>query len=154
MKNSPALRITEELAAARRSFSDWAQALTPAQTIHIAIVHEPFLSYMFSGRKTIESRFSRHRIPPFGRVQPGDLVLLKADKVCGCFTVAWSKFIDLASEPLDNIIKRYGKEICAGEAFWAQKKGSKYATLMGICDVRRLTPITITKRDRRAWLSL
>jgi len=45
--------------------------------IHLAVFVEPFLTFVLEGRKTVESRFSIHRRPPFGCVRSGDLVLIK-----------------------------------------------------------------------------
>ena len=46
-------------------------------SIHLAVFVEPFLQFVLDGRKTVESRFSIHRRPPFGCVRSGDLVLIK-----------------------------------------------------------------------------
>jgi hypothetical protein len=53
--------------------------------IHLAIFAEPFLSLVLSGRKTIEARFSRNRIAPYGEIGYGDIILMKqvAGPICG-----------------------------------------------------------------------
>src|ERR1700731_133584 len=48
------------------------------RNLHLAVFVEPFLSFLLEGRKTIESRFSIHRRPPFECVRKGDIVLVKA----------------------------------------------------------------------------
>src|SRR5688572_1110592 len=45
--------------------------------VHLAVVREPYLSLIITGKKTIESRFSRHDRPPYGCVMRGDVLLLK-----------------------------------------------------------------------------
>lgn len=153
MTESSARTLTELYDAAEHN-PDWQAVLTGRTRLHVAVMSEPFLSYVFVGKKTVESRFSINRIAPFGRVQPGDLVLMKAGSIIGAFTVAWVKFYDLAEHPLEDIATEYGDRICADADFWLQKSGKRYASLMGISDVRHLPPMAISKADRRAWLTL
>src|SRR3954453_18143184 len=47
------------------------------RVVHLAVFVEPFLSFLLEGRKTIESRFSVNRCPPYRSVQTGDLVFIK-----------------------------------------------------------------------------
>jgi len=121
---------------------------------HIAVMHEPFLSAVFDGHKTIESRFSLHRIAPYQTVQPGDVVLMKAGKIVGSFVVQWVQYFDLATANFDNLIHEFGPGVAADTAFWESKRSKRYATFMGISQVRRLSPTAISKTDRRGWVSL
>lgn len=122
--------------------------------VHIAIMHQPFLRYVFEGQKTVESRFSLHKIAPYQKVQTGDVVFMKAGPVVGCFTVAWVKYFDLGEYPIEEIEKQYGDGICGDAEFWKVKSNKRYATLIGISDVQQLTPRQFEKHDRRAWVSL
>ena len=115
---------------------------------------EPYLSYVFEGKKTVESRFSLHKIAPYRKVKSGDIVFMKAGPIVGCFTVSWVKEFSLAEYPTEIIKKEYGDRICADDDFWRQKASKQYATLIGIEDVHRLTPVAITKHDRRGWITL
>jgi ASC-1-like (ASCH) protein len=136
-------------------FDDWrALAIHQASTIHIAVMSEPFLSYVFEGKKTVESRFSLHKIAPYQKVQPGDIVFLKAGPIVGCFRVGWCRYFDLTKVHIEHIATTYGEAICADKVFWQQKADKHYATLLGISEVRRLTPLKISKFDRRAWITL
>ena len=45
--------------------------------LHLVVMREPFLKYLLDGSKSVESRFSQHRIAPYGRVGTGDVLLLK-----------------------------------------------------------------------------
>lgn len=49
----------------------WVEKLRdlPPDKIHMALMVEPYLSYILSGEKTIESRFSMKKISPWHRVQ-------------------------------------------------------------------------------------
>ncbi|HEX8762549.1 MAG TPA: hypothetical protein VF733_02205 [Candidatus Saccharimonadales bacterium] len=117
-------------------------------------MNEPFLSYVFAGKKTVESRFSLHKIAPYQKVQPGDVVFMKAGPVVGYFTVAWVKYFDLGEYSIEKIRQEYGDTICGDDDFWKTKSTKKYATLIGISNIERLAPHKIEKRDRRAWVSL
>jgi len=148
-------RIITELQAAMQTDPGWnAVNLPQAPNIHIAIMSEPFLSYVFDGSKSVESRFSLNKIAPYGKAEPGDMVFMKAGPIVGCFTISWVKTFDLSEYPVVEIANEYGTRICGDDAFWKRKSTKRYATLMGIQNIRRLTPVKITKLDRRAWITL
>ena len=121
---------------------------------HIAVMKQPFLQYVFDGKKTIESRFSLHKIAPYKKVQPGDLVFMKAGPIVGCFTVSWVKYYDLQERSIEEIQHNFGTGICGDTAFWHTKKTKRYATVIGITHVYKIEPIPIEKHDRRAWVAL
>ena len=74
----------EELLAPFRSVS------APPVSLHLAVLVQPYLDFILDGQKTIESRFSIRPIPPYRRVESGDIVLLKASggPIVGAFFVA------------------------------------------------------------------
>jgi hypothetical protein len=117
---------------------------------------EPFLTYILSGEKTIESRFSKHAIAPFERVAIDDLVLLKAGPVVASFRVSSTCFMALGHpDGLARVRATYGRAICAeDDEFWSVRAGKRYATLLGIADVRKLPPVNVPKSDRRGWVIL
>lgn len=152
-------RIMGELHAAAREHEEWAALATllndPAVGVHLAVMLEPFLSYILNGQKTIESRFSKNAIAPYGRVAVGDLVLLKAGPVVGSFRVALADFITLTDGELARLRREYSAAICAdGDEFWDARADKRYATLTGVSDVRKLPPVTVSKRDMRGWVVL
>ncbi len=66
----PLLRLTSDPA--------WSSLLAdPARAVHLAVMLEPWLSLVLSGRKTVESRFGKHPVPPYGTVTPGDIIVFK-----------------------------------------------------------------------------
>lgn len=125
-----------------------------AKRFHIAVMREPFLTYILEGKKTVESRFSLHRIAPYQRVEIGDIVLLKAGMIVGHFTVAWVKCFDLREYPIEMIQQQFGEAICGDAEFWRAKHTKRYATLIGISRLHKLKPLSIEKHDRRAWVAL
>jgi hypothetical protein len=152
VSNTSVLR--QELLDATYTFDDWAELNFTKNPIHIAVTNEPFLSLILNGAKTIESRFSLHKIAPFNRISPDDLVFLKSGSIIGCFSVGWVKYFDLDETPISHLKSLYGQQIRGDASFWDERLGKRYATLMGIEKIRPLTPLTISKTDRRAWLDL
>jgi hypothetical protein len=130
---------------------------TGSRGVHLAVFVEPFLGFLLGGQKTVESRFSIHRRPPFGRVHPHDLVLVKES---GGPIVAIAEVSDVWYYELDAsarafIRARFAKQLCVDDPeFWESKAGSCYATLMQFSRIDRLKPIDCTKRDRRGWVVL
>ena len=43
---------------------------------HLAILVQPFLDLILKGEKTIETRFTKVKCPPFQKVKEGDIILL------------------------------------------------------------------------------
>lgn len=152
-------RILQQLATAADMHEDWKRlelfaGASSGAGIHIACMVEPFLGYILEGRKTIESRFSKPLIPPYRNVTVGDIILLKAGPILASFRAASVDFIGLNSRQLARLAAEYSAAICADEEFWAARADKHHATLIGISDVQRLTPLTVDKRDRRGWLVL
>jgi predicted transcriptional regulator len=152
-------RILAELTEAAKEHDDWQTLYSDWQCqpfigIHLAVMVEPFLTYILEGKKTIESRFSKPLIAPFERIAVGDLVLLKAGPLVGSFRASSVECIKLTSRVLKELQRDRSEAICADDEFWAAREGKSYATLVGISDVRPLTPVRVSKSDRRGWLVL
>src|SRR5262245_5542782 len=98
--------------------------------VHLAVMVEPYLSYLLSGSKRIESRFSKNAITPYQQINTGDLVFLKAGPVLGSFRVASTRFFALGDGDLERIRRDYAGEICANtDEFWDARTSKRYATL-------------------------
>lgn len=127
------------------------------QRIHLAVFHEPFLTLLLQGKKTIESRFSVNRIPPYGSVARDDLILLKrnAGPVVGLALAGAPGYYQLDSAAWEIIRSRFATAICApDERFWAERAGARYGTLIPIRTATAVTPFVVAKRDRRGWVIL
>jgi len=133
----------------------WTRLLAQAPNLHLAILVEPFLTYILEGRKTIESRFTKNRVSPFERVQVGDLLLLKRSSgpVVGMARVAHVEFLTLSQETWPRV-HALSEQLCADAGFWTARADKHYASLMHIGDVRPLRPFDVRKTDRRAWVIL
>jgi hypothetical protein len=153
------VQILHQVVAAAGNYDDWKRIELFAGDcsdagLHIACMVEPFLGYILDGKKTIESRFSKPLIPPYRRVTVGDVVLLKAGLIVASFRTASVEFVELNDREFNRLVTDYSNAICADEEFWAARAGKRYATLLGISDVRQLTPLKVDKRDRRGWIVL
>ena len=106
---------------------------------HVAILRKPYLDAILRGDKAIESRFSRQRRDPFGRVSVGDTIYLKesggpyrgaaiAERVL-CFGHA-------TPELIEQLRADYEHMICAGDAYWRSKRDAAFVTLVWLASVR------------------
>ena len=127
---------------------------------HLAILSQGWIELILTGDKTIESRFSKVRCAPFGKVDAGDVVFLKESGglVKGAFCVGKVEtYENLTARQRHDIFQKYHFKIFAGaqwintvpEDWWA----SKHATLIHIAETLEFnTSFSIHKRDPRAWV--
>ena len=126
-------------------------------TLHLAIFAEPFLGFLTSGVKTIESRFSINNSAPFRKVSEGDIVFVKksAEGVCAIFEVDEVKyFSNLNLKTVELINQNYGKRLCwdRDSEFLDLKANSKFLTLIGIKKIILIPEFSINKSDRTSWV--
>lgn len=126
---------------------------------HLAIFRGNGGELILSGEKTIESRFSRMKLPPFEQISSGDLVYIKPSgkEIIGQFRVKKVIFYDgLEAGDVREIGKIYGKKIAMDNEYWLKKEGSKYGTLIFIGESSRFitSPVKIPKKDLRGWVVL
>ena len=131
--------------------------VNPAYDLHLAVMVEPYLQFVLDGVKTIESRFSVRRTPPYLRVKQGDVILLKRSSgpILGICEVAevWFYRLDPASWSL--IRAEFTTAMCAQDPdFWRVREKASFATLMRVQNATRLPPAKCEKRDRRGWVVL
>jgi predicted transcriptional regulator len=124
--------------------------------IHLAIFNEPFLSLVLNGEKKVESRFSINRVTPFMKVTKGDVILVKeaGGEITGLFVAGEVKYFqNLKAGMLLEIENKYGELICASydSGFWENRRKAKYATLIEVEMVRRLSPVRDGKSDKTGW---
>jgi len=125
--------------------------------IHLAVFVEPYLTYLLGGQKTVESRFSVHRIAPFNSVSEGDIVILKkaSGPIVGLCQVTNVWDFKLEPKTWREIRNDFTEALCAQDPmFWDQRKHASYATLMRVKNVAKVPPIAVSKRDRRGWVVL
>lgn len=118
---------------------------------------EPFLQFMLDGSKTVESRFSAIRCAPYGRVEKGDVILLKrtGGPIVGLCQVTNRWFYQLDRASWQIIKDKFTKALCAEyPGFWKERESASFATLMRVHHIRAVAPIRFEKRDRRGWVVL
>lgn len=125
--------------------------------LHLAILLEPYLEYILAGLKTVESRFSVKRVPPYQSIQRGDVVLLKrvSGPIVGIAEASDAWFYQLDPVSWESIRGEFTEALCAQDPdFWEIRKSASFATLIRLRNVRRVRPLHFTKRDRRGWVVL
>jgi len=123
--------------------------------MHLGIFVEPFLTYILSGQKTVESRFSARQVPPFGCVCAGDIILLKRSggSIIGLCQVSNVWMYRLNASTWNGIRSEFAEAMCAQDPeFWQMRSRASYATLMRLADVVPIAPLAYPKRDRRGWV--
>jgi ASC-1-like (ASCH) protein len=125
-------------------------------SVHLAIMVEPFLTYVLDGSKTIESRFSVNRCAPFKRVKKGDIILLKKSggPITGICLADYAWFYQLDENSWQDIKTNFSKQLCADKSFWESRQRASYATLIRVINVKSVDPIYFEKKDRRGWVVL
>jgi hypothetical protein len=125
-------------------------------TLHVAVMREPYLTLLLEGRKTIESRFSVNRVCPFGAVDAGDVLALKAQSgpLVGLALVEHAAFYELDPATLAEIRREFTSRICADGAFWQARANARYGSLLRVAAPLRIQPLRLLKRDRRGWVRI
>jgi hypothetical protein len=154
--------LCRRLASRLSHHTHWSQLLREtreheARRLHLAIFVEPYLQYVLEGKKTVESRFSKRPIPPYGTVSRGDLLALKRSSgpVVGVCEVRAVWRYELDSNLLRELRLKFERALCAmDEGFWQSRTDAKFLTLMQIGKVLTVDPVDIGKTDRRGWVTL
>jgi hypothetical protein len=135
---------------------EWSEYLADAAGVHLAVLVEPFLTYLLDGRKTVESRFGKTRSAPYCQVASGDVVLLKrtGGPVVGLLRVKLAHFEVLDGERSWRRVRAFEHALCADRAFWEERREKRYATLLHVAAVREIRPVPVAKADRRPWVVL
>lgn len=131
---------------------------------HVAIMNKSWklLPKILDGRKTVESRWSKFKIAPYGKIKVGDKVFFKNSGESVTVLSEVEKVLQFekpTSEKIKEIIKKYGGEgkICFSNeenAYnWAKEK--KYCTLIFLKNSKRIKPFAIDKKgygNACAWM--
>ena len=124
---------------------------------HLVILKRPYVEAILTGRKKVESRFSKSRCPPFAQVKVGDKLFLKESSgpVCATATVAQVRhFENLSRHQISQIKERYDHLICGSDEYWQSKADCALGVLLWLVDVCKIEPVRIAKKDWRAWVVL
>ncbi|HJZ47077.1 MAG TPA: ASCH domain-containing protein [Roseiflexaceae bacterium] len=123
---------------------------------HLAIMVEPYLTRVLAGEKTIESRFSRSRIPPYGCVAAGDLIWLKragGPVLASARASEVRQYSGLSGKQVDALLARWGPELNLEADFAARARECRYATLIWLGEIVLLPePQAYRRRGRQGWV--
>ena len=154
-------RLSSQLSACLSEDSEWYLALSRLARgeagLHLAVLLEPFCSWLLDGTKTIESRFSRVRCAPYGTLAEGDVVVVKktGGPVCGAFQAGTVRSYQLTPGRVIELRGQFAAQICGyDDEFWAQRADCAYATLVDVTHARALPGLAFPKKDRRGWVQL
>ncbi|MCD4831611.1 MAG: ASCH domain-containing protein [Anaerohalosphaeraceae bacterium] len=124
---------------------------------HLAILKKQYIDAILAGTKTIESRLYKGPFPPFGMIEIGDKLFLKASsgQVCATARVSAVKsFENLTPAKVADLKMHYNSKILGDNEYWQMKSDSKFAIFAWLSDIKPLEPIRINKKDWRAWVVL
>lgn len=119
-----------------------AAGVVAASRGHVAIVLPAYLEAILSGRKTVESRLSRMRCPPFGLIGPGDVVWFRArGGGYGARAVAArvEHHENLTPAGVARLRDRHAEAVAADDAYWHAKASARYATFIYLSCVEAAT---------------
>lgn len=107
-------------------------------SIHVAILRKPYLDAILQGEKSIESRLTRNRQPPFGRIEPGERLFIKQSG--GPFraiarAAAVEQHEDLTPDDIRALQRHYASTVGDAPAYWRSKATSRYAVFITLADV-------------------
>ncbi len=143
--------------AVERENSYWKRKILNADfdRIHMAIMIEPYLSWILDGTKTIESRFSQKRTAPFQKAGKKDIILLKKSggDIEGVFEAGSVYCFDCLDPHRIQMLKdQYNEKICGDDEFWQSRQICRYATLIEVNSLFVLEPIKVKGKNRQSWI--
>lgn len=136
---------------------------------HLAISTQPWLDLILDGHKTIETRISKVKVPPYESIDVGDHVIMKESggPIKGAFEVdeveTYYSETQLDSMVFDEICNQVsldifgleGIELAYRRSFMEKWCNSKYATFLHVKNVQHIqTDIMLKKSNRKAWIVL
>ena len=125
---------------------------------HVAIVRSGVAARLLSGEKTIESRFTRTRRPPFDSVSVGDVIHFKVSggDVIGTSRVRrLVRYADLTPTRLRSLERRYGRRLATTPAYWTQRRDCRFGVLIWLTPLRpAVTPPAIPRQFGNAWVEV
>ena len=122
--------------------------------IHVAILKRPYLKLILAGQKTVESRLTRTAQPPFGCIEPGERIFLKASSGPFMATAIAGKIEQHDKlEPYDILRLRvlHDKAVCGDDAYWEMKRDSRFAVFVELTQVEPIEAGPKYPKSMRAW---
>lgn len=106
---------------------------------HVAWIRKPLAAALRRGVKRVESRLSRTRRPPFGRVRVGDRIWFR-EVGGGWVGVARvsrvRQFEQLTPSAISALYRRFGQEVAADAQYWRARRDCRFATFLWLTKLR------------------
>lgn len=126
--------------------------------VHVAILKWPYIRLILDGQKTVESRFTKTARPPYRCVRPGETIYFKASSGPYMAKAVAGRVVshdNLTPTKVNTLRKQYNRSIRGDDEFWRSKRTSRYATLIQIRDIERITTgPTLPPSHGLAWFVL
>lgn len=132
---------------------------------HLAIMKKSWrlLPKILSGEKTIESRWYKNKVSPWGKIKKGEIVYFKNSGELVTMTSEVSdilQFSDLTPVKVREILVKYGERSGVGEKineYYKMFKGKNYCLLIFLKNPKRITPFDVDKKGfglMSAWIAI
>jgi ASC-1-like (ASCH) protein len=124
---------------------------------HLVILKKQYLDKILDGSKTIESRITKAKCPPFDCVSAGDTLFFKESAglvVATAQAAAIKQFSNLTPQAIAKLKTEYNDRICGDDDYWQLKVDCSFAVLVKLKDIKTIPPKRICKKDWRAWVVL
>jgi ASC-1-like (ASCH) protein len=122
---------------------------------HLMIVQKKYFNLIISGKKTIETRWSRNKITPYKKVKIGETILIKESgkPITYKAIIKDAKFYDLKVTSDLGFLTKYNKEICLNEIKNIKEfEERNYCTLIFLEKIESIKP-TPYKSNGSAFIS-
>lgn len=106
---------------------------------HVAILQPRYLDLILQGSKTVESRLTRRRLPPYGQIQQGDWIFFKQSS--GPYA-AWAVagevcfYHHLTARGVAQLKAQWNPLVRGDDGYWQRKSDSRYATMITLQHVQ------------------
>ncbi len=131
---------------------------------HLAILSKKrkLLAKILTGEKTIESRWYKSKVTPWGNINAGENIYFKesGDPVKAKAKISEVLQFYLPQTNIPDLLEKYAQEICFSSPMpelisWCQQR--KYCILLRLKNVEPLTPFEINKKGyglMAAWITI
>ena len=125
---------------------------------HVAILELEYINKILAQEKTIESRWSIYKIPPYKQVSTNDTIYLKVSsgKVIAKAKAGKCLFFDnLDSKENFRLFKKYNNKIKADKSYFNRIKKRKFCTFIFLKNVIKIPPFDINRKgfgSGSAWI--
>lgn len=122
---------------------------------HLAVMRQPYLDYVLSGEKKVESRFSKVPCAPYKKVKKGDIIVFKetgGPLRAVSMVIDVSFFGNIDSRKNMTLLLGHKDELMISDDFIEKKKDSKYVSIMYLDKVIPIHCVNLIKNDMRSWV--